>query len=231
MRQSGKLGAIMRWSLLLAFLVVAVPAQADETEQKRFANEFIREVSQLVSIRAQALKDFGTNTHDQMMGCVRTDERLQLELGGFINNLKTFKLTGENSESPGLLMRLWGQESQVYEELGNLCETMLAGPKPGIDYGALTASAPKLTARIDYLDETLFQSTPLVVATLISNKPDAKGHVSFLILTKAERDDMVRTLNGSFPEINAKEPKYLTASAQMIREYLTKRGYKMADER
>ena len=49
---------------------------------------------------------------------------------------------------------------------------LLSGPKPGVDYGAVAAEAPKITARLDYLDRVLFETaSPLVFMSLIHPKP------------------------------------------------------------
>ena len=65
-------------------------------------------------------------------------------------------------------------------------------------YGALTAEAPKITAGLEYIDRSLFQATPLIFATLIDMKPDKQGHASRLIVTRAEREQLVRSLQTSF---------------------------------
>jgi hypothetical protein len=53
------------------------------------------------------------------------------------------------------------------------CEAMLAGPKPGIDYAAVAADAPKISTTIDYIDHALFEATPMVFATLIDPVPES----------------------------------------------------------
>lgn len=221
----------MRGFAIAAFLVAAsVPAHGQNEERKHFVNEYIRQLSQIVSIRAQAVKDMSPDPAGKMADCIRNGTRLALELGSNTSMMRSIKLTGEHARSPGLVAQIWDQEKGQYQAMDDLCSTMIAGPKPGVDYGPIAASAPKITANVEYLDQTLFEVSPLVFAALISDMPDKQGHMSHLILTHKERDEMVRTLNVAFPLIDAKNPKYLTGAAKLIKEMLTTKGYKMADD-
>jgi hypothetical protein len=108
---------------------------------------------------------------------------------------------------------------------------MIAGPKSGVDYGAMAADAPKLTAALEYIDRSLFQATPLIFATLIAEKPDKEGHMSRLRITREERDKLVRSLQISFGDkMDAKEQPYFVSSASVLRNYLIKKGYKCSDD-
>jgi hypothetical protein len=220
----------VRGLLIGIVLLVAAPASAADEDRKYFVNEYVREVSQIVALRAQATKEMSPDASGKMADCIRDGTRFGLELGSDVSMMQKIKLTGEHAQSPGIVARIWDQERAQYQAMGELCETMMGGPKPGVDYGALAAKAPKITANVEYLDQTMFQASPLVAAALISDTPDKQGHMSRMILTKKERDELVHTLNISFPEIDAKNPKYLTAIGWVLREYVSKKGYKMADE-
>jgi hypothetical protein len=105
------------------------------------------------------------------------------------------------------------------------------GPKPGVDYSALAAEAPKLTATLEFIDRSLFQTTPLIFAMLIADNPDSQGHMSRLRITRAERDHLVKILQIDFGEkMNQKNQNYIVSSASVMRDYLTKKGYKCSDE-
>jgi len=107
----------------------------------------------------------------------------------------------------------------------------MSGPKPGVDYGALAARAPKLTATIEYLDHSLFEATPLIFATLIDDRPDRDGHVSRLTITRAQRDDLVRKLQLSFGrKMELADQNYIVSAATVLRNYLSKKGYRCSDE-
>lgn len=65
-----------------------------------------------------------------------------------------------------------------------MASAFVQGPKPGVDYRAMAAEAPKLTAMIEYVDKSVFQATPLIFATLIADKSDSQGHMSRLRITR-----------------------------------------------
>jgi hypothetical protein len=112
-----------------------------------------------------------------------------------------------------------------------MATAFVTGPKPGVDYGALAADAPKLTATLEHIDRSLFQATPLIFATLIADKPDSQGHMSRLRITRAERDKLARFLQIDFGDkMNATDQNYIVSSASVLRDYLIKKGYKCSDD-
>lgn len=89
---------------------------------------------------------------------------------------------------------------------------------------------PEITAQVEYIDESIFQSMVLVFALLIDKKPDSEGHMSHLIITKAQRQKLIDNINGLFGESLDKENKTWTVnSAALLKAYLTK-DYKCRDE-
>jgi len=66
---------------------------------------------------------------------------------------------------------------------------------------------------------------------LIADKPDAQGHMSRLRITRAERDRLVRFLQIDFgKKLDARDQNYIVSSASVLRDYLTKKGYKCSDD-
>jgi hypothetical protein len=103
---------------------------------------------------------------------------------------------------------------------------MMAGPKPNVDYGALAAEAPKLNAQLEFLDQALFQSTPLVFAALINQVPDAQNHMSRLVITASERNALVHSLDTAFGKnLDAPNQNYIVSAGAVLKTYLTKKGY------
>ncbi len=80
-------------------------------------------------------------------------------------------------------MRFYGLKITAYDDLTDIITTLLGGPKPDVDYGREVAKMPKLRARLDYIDRSLFSDvTPLLVFTLLDPKPDSMNHVNHLII-------------------------------------------------
>jgi hypothetical protein len=84
----------------------------------------------------------------------------------------------------------------------------------------------------EHIDRALFQATPLVFGMLISQTPDKDGHASRLIITRAERQRLIESLQTGFGKKMDKkgDQGYFVASGTVLRDLLSKKGYKCADE-
>jgi hypothetical protein len=77
----------------------------------------------------------------------------------------------------------------------------------------------------------LFEATPLIFGMLIADKPDNQGHMSRLRITRAERDELSRKLQIEFgAKMDAVDQNYTVSSASVLRNYLSKKGYKCSDD-
>jgi hypothetical protein len=69
-----------------------------------------------------------------------------------------------------------------------------------------------------------------VAATLIDEKPDSQGHMSRLIITKAERNDLIKRIQTLFgAKLGQKQQNYYVSSATVLRDWL-RSGYTASDE-
>jgi hypothetical protein len=94
----------------------------------------------------------------------------------------------------------------------------------------MVADMPKIRAFLDSMDETLFQASGVAWAILIDQKPDSKNHLSHLMITKAERAELLRDLDAGFGQkLDDKNANYLVSSAALLKILLTK-NYEYADE-
>ena len=109
---------------------------------------------------------------------------------------------------------------------------MMEGPKPNVDYGKLTASLPKIRAQIDFIDQGIFKTAPAVFGTLIEmTKTNSHHGLDHLIITKAERDDLVQQIKMAFDDkLNQHDQHYIVSAASVLAFYLEKKGYKCSDE-
>jgi hypothetical protein len=222
-------------SVVLALGVFAATqpcyAAADYNSQPyEFVSDFIHTLGALEKIRAEAEADMksGENSFE---GCIRSTEAFQLELNGDIASLNGIHLTEKMSGVPNQFAQFFSYKRDLYRKLQDNCSAMLSGPKPGVDYGALATNTPKITAQMEYLDESLFKGSPLVFATLVSDKPDAQGHMSHLSISKEQRDSLARTIKLEFgKKLDAENQNYLVSAASTIYFYLAKKGFKGSDE-
>jgi hypothetical protein len=119
------------------------------------------------------------------------------------------------------------------QEMNQIAKAMLSGPAPGVNYGAMTARAPELTAQVEQIDKSMFQmSQPLFLALVDDGRVDADGNLHHLILNKKDRAGMVHTIDTAFGRSldDNKNSTSIVNAAWAIKYGLTRPIYKAADE-
>jgi hypothetical protein len=222
----------MRSLPVLFALLLWYPATANAAETSRlaFVTEYVRKLGVNEEIRALAAKEIAEPT-DRNAAMIRGSTRIVLELTAQIGMLKGMNLNEPFDKLPGDIAEFYDQKIMVHNQFIAMATAFLSGPKPGVDYSAMMAEAPKLTATLEYFDRALLQATPLIFATLIDEKPDKDGHVSRLTITRAQRDGLVQSLQISFgKKLDLSDQDFTVASASVLRGYLSRKGYKCSDE-
>ena len=123
------------------------------------------------------------------------------------------------------------QEIELQQRLIDIAENFVGGvPKPGVDYDKLGAEVPKLRAKLEYTERSVFETTPLIFMTLIDMKADSQNHVSHLIISKEQRADLLDKLKVAFGDsLDAKDQNFDVSSAKVLRGYLLK-DFKSSDD-
>jgi hypothetical protein len=210
-------------------LCAPLPCFADTSAPYAFAAAFIRTLGDLETVRDNAKADLKSGGNP-MEDCVRNMESFQLELNGDIAMLKQIHLTGQLSDAPSTFANLFSDERDQYRAMEDYC-TKLITPDPKVDYTALAGEAPKITARLNYIDESIFKSSPLVFGALIRPTPDAQNHMSHLSITRAQRDELASSIKSKFgKKLDAKDQNFTVSAASTLLFYLEKKGYKGSDE-
>ena len=222
----------MRSLPILFALLLWYPATASAAETSRlaFVTEYVRELGVNEDMRALATREIAEPT-DKNAAMIRGSTRIVLELTDQIVMLKGMNLNEPFDGLPRDIAEFYDQKIMVHNQWIAMATAFLSGPKPGVDYSAMMAEAPKLTATLEYIDRALLQATPLIFATLIDEEPDKDGHVSRLIITRAQRDGLVRSLQISFgKKLDLSDQNFTVESAAVLRDYLSRKGYKCSDE-
>jgi hypothetical protein len=218
-------------SLLVVFTLLLwspVTGVAAETSRLAFVSEYVRELGANENSRALGEREFAEPNAQQLPTMIRGSTRIVLELTAQVGILKRMTLSGRFVDLPANVAQFYEQKIDAHNRMIAMVSALLSGPKPGVDYGAITAEAPKITATLEYIDRALFEATPLIFATLIDEKPDKEGHVSRLTITRAQRDDLVRKLQLSFGnKMEQADQNHIVSAATVL---LSKKGYKCSDE-
>lgn len=215
-------------SLSFALLLASSPANHERT---RFVMEYVRELSQVAELRADAARTGSTEETGRIADCIRNGTRLQSELEENARTIRSIKLPEHYRQSPQAVASIWEQEATAYQKLTEMCAIFMSRSAAAVDLSAIETEAPKLAAKIEELDRILFESSPLVCAVLLGNPSGTHRHADRLVLTRKERDELVATLNSSFPAIDDKGADYLTSSAKVLKIFLANPGRRTADGR
>jgi hypothetical protein len=210
----------------------AFPASGQQSEQRySFVREYVRQLGDLEHVRETAEREQKEGP-DQMVSCVGNSERFQLALREYIRALQRFSFGPPFGDIVSGIIQFYSQKIDVWQKLSQGCAALLS-PRPGVDYGQLTAEVPRLRAQLEYIDKALFEITPAVFAMLLDiDNPDSQNHVSYLLITRSQRDQLVSSLQTSFGnKLAQKDQNYTVGTASVLEGYLTKKGYKCSDER
>lgn len=213
-------------------ITTPVRAESSETSHLGFVKLYIEQLGAIERIRDDAAKELQADDATQRIAdCVRTMTKYQLELTTQITLMQKVHL---NKPFDGLaenIAELEQQKRDLYKQYGDGCTTMMEGPKPNVDYGKIAASLPKINAQIGFIDQGIFKATPAVFATLIQMKPNSHGGADHLIITKAEKADLIDRIRAIFgSKLDQHDQNYIVSAASVLEFYLAKKGYKTSDE-
>jgi hypothetical protein len=164
---------------------------------------------------------------------IRNGTRALYEMNESINRLNMIDVDATWAEFRDLLKELHQERIGVLQEINQMSKTLLEGPKPGANYGKLTARAPELTAKMEQIDKTIFTTAQAMFFALVDDArigPD--GNLHHLLLTKKERTSMVQLIDKMFgpTTLEDKNSTHIVAAAWVIKYGLTRPHYKAADE-
>jgi hypothetical protein len=129
---------------------------------------------------------------------------------------------------------------------GDMATAIVAGEcrnfrRPGrLDVSRAAIPSPPTPIAVLREDMPITQTLVVSVARVFScsglrsgqGSPHRQGHASRLIITRAERDKLVRSLQISFGKklVDQQEQNLIVSSASVLRDYLPKKGYKCSDD-
>jgi hypothetical protein len=210
----------------------AQPAKP-ETPHLEFVTEYIRELAAVEQIREAGEAENNQDKKDDKLpfsGAVHISTLFELELGSQVKMLKGMRLKEPFDFLIPSITAFYERKIVLWQRMGEISSAFIGGPKDGVDYGKLAAEMPKIRAELDFIDQSLFEATPGVFATLIDTKADSKGHANHLIITKEEKAGLISKLNDSFgAKLDQKDQNYTVSAASVLKGYLNK-DFKCSDE-
>ena len=204
-----------------------------ETPHLEFVTEYIHELAAVERIRSQGEAESNQDTKDGKLpfsSAVHTCTLFELELGSQVEMMESMRLNAPFDFLVPNITELDKQKIALWRRMREITSAFIGGPKAGVDYDKLAAEMPQIRAKLDFTDQTLFNITPGVFATLIDMKEDSKGHASHLIITKEEKAALISRLDDSFgAKLDQKDQNYTVSAASVLKAYLNK-DFKCSDE-
>jgi hypothetical protein len=201
--------------------------------QLAFVREFIREMRELENLRAQGEKDLVQvkDGNERLLAFVHWATSVQMASETDIYMLKDVKLDGHNHDSPILLAKAHQARIDLLEHMKDISKQMLRGPQPGVDYSQIMTDMTESRAALERMNSSLVNPmSGLVFVSLIDiDHPDSQDHVSFLIISKKERRELVKSL--AFTTGPAATNSPFQNAGGVVYDFLVKKGFKCADER
>jgi hypothetical protein len=223
------------FALATASLAICSAPVRPETSHLAFVAEYIRELAVIEHARATGeLELKQAKDTDKMTFAIHGSTKMQLELGMQISILDAMHLDRPFDQLIPDLTGLYKQKIELHQKLIDICSAVvdasITGLKPDIDYGRLVADLPNIRGRLEFIDEGLTDVDVLVFATLIDQQADSKGHASHLIITRAERANLIENLDGYFGDkLDQKDQDYYVNAASVLKGFLLK-DFKSSDE-
>jgi hypothetical protein len=150
-----------------------------------------------------------------------------------VNRLSRINVDTRWAEFRDLLKETHQERIRVLQEMNQMFKTLLEGPKPGVNYGTLTARVPELTAQMEQIDKTIFTMAQAMFFALVDDtRVGADGNLHHLLLTKEDRTSMVQLIDKMFgpTTLEDKNSSHIVAAAWVIKYGLKQTHYKAADE-
>lgn len=168
-----------------------------------------------------------------MSSIIRNGTRTKMRLQVRLNRLEKIKINDKKFDIlVPTVTDLYSRKLALYEEVVRAAQTIIAGPRPDVDYGKLAAHLPEITAQLEFLDETIFKVVPMVGMLLISPKPDSKGHLSHFSITRNEAQQLISAIESGFGKsLDEEDQNWNTSSASVLRTYLRDKGFKFSDDK
>src|SRR5258708_13772359 len=212
---------------------VTVRPVKPETPHLEFVTEYIRELASVEQMRAEGEEENKQDTKDGKLpfaGLIHTSTMFELELRSQIKMLRGMRLNPPFDDLIPNITTFEEHKIQHWRRMSEIGSEFMGGPKKGVDYTKLAAEMPKIRGELEFIDQSLFEATPLVFGTLIDMKEDSKGHANHLIITKEQRAALIAKLNDSFgAKLDQKKQNYIVSAASVLRDYLNK-DFKCSDE-
>src|ERR1700735_536759 len=131
-------------------------AERPETPHLVFVTEFVRELAAVEDIRKDGEKELKQDPGSTFSSMIHTGTLYELEIGSEIKTLNGMHLNDPFDKLIPTITGFYEWKIVAWKQMVALGGDFMGGPKPGVDYGKLSAEMPQIRARLDYVDQSIF---------------------------------------------------------------------------
>ncbi len=224
--------------LLLALSVQSKPiekAKVKETPRYEVISEWVRVITaiRIHQEKYEQAMSAAKAENDKPLATIGYNHAMNIELRSSIPRLKAMKVSDEHLKgTPTHLAFFFVQKVKLQSELIVIKKKSLVDtPQPGVDYTKLLGRLPEISVEMDNIDRAIVQLATMFCAMLIDTKPNSLGKLDHLLVTKAQRDNLIRQIDLTFGDDLTWKPgvTYNTAAASSTRTFLVG-GHRSSDE-
>jgi hypothetical protein len=225
------------WILLSLTLTCAIPSTGQskpESPRLEFVKEFVRQTSECERLRSEANEEVhqaaGTgqqNSQSILLAEIHGSTAIALELRADLRMIQGKHFNPPFQDLVPALSELYREKLEYHQRLVEISKAFIAESDNVSDYNKMTAELPEIRANLENIDNTLATKVSVLVFMLLTDmrKTNTEGKVDRLIITRADRDDLVRNITESFGDNKLKDMNALAivAVSGIFRDSLKKK--------
>jgi hypothetical protein len=198
-----------------ALAVPAWSAQAQQTPALQFVTEYLRGFGAMERVRLAEERAFQSQNVDMAATCIRSADQSRAEITLQISRLRNMNPAPAWQALLGRVVTLDERRLGIYSEIGKACRSATTRDRNSVSSLEVMATVMSYNARVDAVDESLFQTSADVFRTLLGGGGDSRR----LSITGADKQALLRQIQLEFgSELEDDEQTDLVRAATVIRD-------------
>ena len=219
-RDKSMLTLLARYFGTIVLCCLTGASYAQQTPAYNVVAEYIRQLAAIQEVQELSARELKAS-NNSLLDAIRGSTRIKLELSRDIETFKAMNLDPPFETLLPTVINYYRQKIELHDTLIEIASKFIAGPQTGVDYGKLTAAIPQISVLLEDIDKSLFRTAQLFCLLLVDRKPDSKGLLTHLMITTAQRKQLVKQIDSSFgARLSDQNRNYTVESAALMRDFL-----------
>ena len=211
-----------RWLVIFPlFCLLSSTSQAQSATGYDVAREYIRHLAALHLLQNDAGK---ANPASSLSRLIEQGTRVSVELGTSVAAFQSMTATGDAVAPVRAMIETNTSKKELNDLVVEIMTDLISNQRTTSEIGAATAKVAKISGLIDSLDHTVFDVSTLTFLLLIDKSAvDSKGNLRRLNITKAQRRELITSINIFFADsLQKAKPNWIEAAAILMKTNLSK---------